>query len=103
MAFNPFTIIKSLLIKEENVLNPKQIEIVPGGTANTKTTLVGSQTTDKTLTLPNATDTLTANAATQSLTNKTIDADLNTITNIENADENIFSNINTAIAKYAQN
>jgi len=41
MAFNPFTIIKSLLIKEENVLNPKQIEIVPGGTANTKTTLVG--------------------------------------------------------------
>jgi hypothetical protein len=96
MAFNPFTIIKSLLIKEENTLTPKQIEIVPGGTANTKTTLVGSQTTDKTLTLPNATDTLTANAATQSLTNKTIDADLNTITNIENADIKVGAAIDAA-------
>jgi hypothetical protein len=96
MDFNPFTIIKSLLIKEENTLTPKQIEIVPGGTANTKTTLVGSQTTDKTLTLPNATDTLTANAATQSLTNKTIDADLNTITNIENADIKVGAAIDAA-------
>lgn len=87
MAFNPFTIIKSLLIKEEGTLTPKQIEVVPGGTAGTKTTLVGGQTLDQTLTLPDATDTLLAQDAAQPVNNKTIDADLNTITNLE--DENI--------------
>ena len=58
MAFNPFKVLKSLLINEENTLTPKQIEITPGGTSGTKTSIVSSQTTDKTLTLPDATDTL---------------------------------------------
>lgn len=96
MSFNPFTIIKSLLIKEENTLSPKQIEIVPGGTASTKTTLVGSQTTDKTLTLPDATDTLVGKATTDVFTNKSIDADTNTITNIENADIKVGAAIDAA-------
>ena len=52
MAFSPTTILKSLLIKEENTLSPAQIEIVPGGASGTKTTLVGSQTSDSTVTLP---------------------------------------------------
>lgn len=86
MAFKPFKILKGLLIKEENTNTPKQIEITPGGTSNTKTTILSSQTTDKTLTLPDATDTLVGKATTDVLTNKSIDADTNTITNIENAD-----------------
>lgn len=86
MAFKPFKILKGLLIKEENTNSPKQIEITPGGTSNTKTTILSSQTTDKTLTLPDATDTLVGKATTDVLTNKSIDADTNTITNIENAD-----------------
>jgi len=43
-------------------------------------------TANRTYTLPDATGTFTFIAATQTLTNKTIDADQNTITNIENAD-----------------
>jgi len=42
--------------------------------------------TTRTLTIPDASTTLVGTDATQTLTNKTIDADNNTITNIENAD-----------------
>jgi len=42
--------------------------------------------TTRTLTIPDAHTTLVGHDATQTLTNKTIDADSNTITNIENAD-----------------
>jgi hypothetical protein len=85
MAFNPFTVIKSLLIKQEGTSTPTQVEIIPGGTASTKTTIQASQTTNKTLTLPDATDTLIGKATTDVLTNKSIDADGtgNVITNID--------------------
>jgi hypothetical protein len=72
MAFNPFKILKSLLVSEEGTLTPKQVEIVPGGTASTKTTITSSQTTNKTITLPDATDTLVGKATTDSLTNKSL-------------------------------
>jgi hypothetical protein len=42
----------------------------------------GDPTADRTITLPDATDTLVGKATTDTLTNKTIDADNNTITNI---------------------
>lgn len=58
MSFSLLKILKGLLISEENTLTPKEIEIVPGGTANTKTTVVSSQTTNITVTLPNSSDTL---------------------------------------------
>lgn len=88
MAFKPTKFIKGLLIKEENTNTPKQIEITPGGSANTKTDIVSSQTANRTLTLPDATDTLMGKATTDVMTNKTFDADGtgNSITNIENAD-----------------
>lgn len=88
MAFNPFTVIKSLLIRKEGVTNPAEVEIVPNGSSSTKTTISAIQTANQTLTLPNATDTLVGKATTDVLTNKSIDADGagNVITNIENAD-----------------
>jgi len=86
MAFSIFKVLKSLLIQEENTLTPKEIEIIPGGTSGTKTTIESSQTSNQALTLPDATDTLIGKATTDILTNKSIDADNNTITNIEDAD-----------------
>jgi hypothetical protein len=43
-----------------------------GGTTNTRTMLSSTQTVDRTLSLPDATDTLVGLAATQTLTNKTL-------------------------------
>ena len=43
-----------------------------GGTTNTRTMLSSTQTVDRTLSLPDATDTLVGVAATQTLTNKTL-------------------------------
>lgn len=84
MAFGLFKVLKGLLIREENSLTPKEIEITPGGTSGTKTTIVSSQTVNRTITLPDATTSLTSTDSAQTLTNKTINADNNTITNIDN-------------------
>jgi hypothetical protein len=52
-----------------------------------KATLIGpAATADVTITLPAAADTLVGKATTDTLTNKSIDSDNNTITNIVNAD-----------------
>lgn len=73
-------------MRQENTNTPAQMDITVAGTAGTKTTVVSSQTSNVTITLPNATTTLSGTSDPAVLTNKTIDADLNTITNIENAD-----------------
>jgi len=65
----------------------KKLDINLGGaTTATTTTLTVSQTVDRTLTLPNATDTLVGKATSDVLTNKTIDAEGtgNSITNLIN-------------------
>jgi len=66
----------------------KVIKFDAAGTTGTSTTITSSQTTNKVLTLPDATDTLVGKATTDTFTNKTFDADGtgNSITNIENAD-----------------
>lgn len=51
-----------------------------GASTGTTTTLVANQTTNRGLTLPDANDTLTGRATTDTLSNKTIDSGSNTIT-----------------------
>lgn len=60
--------------------NSKQIKFDAAGTTSTSTTVQSSQTVNRVLTLPDTTDTLTANAAAQTLTNKTVVVASNTIT-----------------------
>ena len=54
--------------------------------SNETTLVVTDPTADRTITLPNATGTLVLQDTTDTLTNKSIDSDNNTITNIVNAD-----------------
>lgn len=60
-------------------------ELVGATTAKTMT-ITSSQTDDRTLTLPNATDTLVGKATTDTLTNKSVDCDNNTLTNVGGAE-----------------
>ena len=64
----------------------KKILFDAGGTTATTTTITGAQTANRVVSLPNATTTLVGTTDTATLTNKTIDSDLNVITNIVNAD-----------------
>jgi hypothetical protein len=59
-----------------------KIKFDAAGTTGTSTTLLSSQTADRTLTLPNATDTIVARETSDTLKNKTISGSDNTITNI---------------------
>lgn len=65
-----------------------QVEVTSSATTATKTTVQASQTANRTIILPDASDTLVGKATTDTFTNKTFDADGtgNSITNIENAD-----------------
>lgn len=62
MSIKLVEIIKGLLIKQEGVLNPAKVEILPGGTAGTKTTIQTAQTSDAVITLPAVTSTLASTA-----------------------------------------
>lgn len=68
----------------------KAVEITPisASTTNTKTSINVQQTANRTLSTPldGLTGELVTTNSTQSLSNKTIDADVNPITNIDNAD-----------------
>ena len=79
---NTPTVGTSLTLLEDAVM------VFEGATNDSfETTLtVVDPTADRTVSLPNATDTLVGKATTDTLTNKSIDSDNNTITNIVNAD-----------------
>lgn len=72
---------------QDNADSTKQVLMSVGGaTTATSSTLTFAQTVDRVITFPDADISVVGEASTQSLTNKTIDADLNTISNIEDAD-----------------
>ena len=81
-VINTPTVGTSLTLLEDAVM------IFEGATNDSfETTLTTvDPTADRTVSLPNATDTLVGKATTDTLTNKSIDSDNNTITNIVNAD-----------------
>lgn len=96
MATNLFTVLKGLIVKQDSTLTPTQITLSPGGTAGTITNLVGTQTSTVTLQFPDGGVQLVSLSAIQVLSNKTIDADLNTITNIDNSDIKALAGIDAA-------
>lgn len=64
MSFSLSKFIKGLRISKENVVNPSNIDILPGGTAGTTTTMQAAQTANRTLTLPDETGTVLSTAST---------------------------------------
>ena len=66
------TLIDNSTAIADNSDNSIQIKFDAAGTTSTSTTLLGSQTTNRVLTLPDATDTLIGKATTDNLTNKTL-------------------------------
>lgn len=79
----------------DNGDNTKEVDFeLSGATTSTKTTIAASQTAARTLTLPDATDTLVGKATTDTLTNKTIDSANNTLT--IDASEATVSNLDVA-------
>ena len=87
----------NFLIQDDGDVSKEWDTQLSGATTSTKTTLAFSQTLNRTITYPDATDTLVGKATTDVFTNKTFDANGvgNSITNIENADlaSGVFSNI----------
>jgi hypothetical protein len=77
------------------------IEFNAGGSTGTKTTLTAAQTLDRTLTLPNASDTLVGRDTSDTLTNKTMSGASNTFSNIPNSATTATSS-NTASAIVAR-
>lgn len=63
----------------------KQIKFDAAGTTSTSTTITSSQTANRVLTLPDATDTLVGETKSATLTNKTIAAGSNTISGLTNS------------------
>lgn len=60
----------------------KEIQFASNGTTSTKTTITAAQTVNRTITLPDATTTLVGTDVSQILTNKTISASSNTISDL---------------------
>lgn len=74
------TFLDNLFAIQDESDTTKQVKFSVGGaTTGFSMTLISSQTADRSLTLPDATDTLVARATTDTLTNKTITAENNTI------------------------
>ena len=79
--------IKGILARNENdQTKGLSIEVDDTATTSTQTTLKSKQTADRTLDLPDAGGELVEKDHTQTLTNKSIDADTNTITNLRDAE-----------------
>lgn len=75
-----WSVIKGLLVQEESDRTKElSIEVDATATTATRTTLKSAQSADRTVNLPDADDTLVGRDTTDTLTNKTIDGDDNTV------------------------
>ena len=101
MADTENTKIRKGIDLQDNADQTKEltIQVDSSATTGTKTTIQSTQTANRTLSLPDATDTLMGRDTTDTVTNKSIDADFNALTNI--ADTNIASSANIALDKLA--
>ena len=73
---------------EDATDNTKVLDVsLSGATTGTTTDLTFSQTANRTITFPDASTTLVGTATTDTLTNKTIDGDNNTISNLDIGNE----------------
>lgn len=87
MAISLLKFLKGLVVQNESDRSKElEVSVSSSATTGTRTVLQSAQTANRTLTLPDDSANLVGDDSTQTLTNKTIDADSNTITNIENAD-----------------
>lgn len=74
MAIGIVKFIKGLLIQSEtDGTKQLQVEVSSSATTGTKTTIQAAQTANRTVVLPDASDTLVAKATTDTLSNKTLD------------------------------
>lgn len=97
MPHSLWTQIKGLLVRDEtDKTKALSLEIDSAATTNTQTTLKSAQTANRTIVLPDASDTLVGKATTDILTNKTIDADGtgNVISNIDDGNIKVAAAIN---------
>jgi hypothetical protein len=83
MALNPFKFIKGIFVQNE-VDRTKEVglEVSNSASSGTSTTVVAKQTLSRTLDLPNTSGELVEKDFAQTLTNKTIDGDNNTLQDI---------------------
>lgn len=89
----------STAVVDPSIVSKKLTFDVSGASSSTSVIIKSSQTANRTVTLPDATDTLTGRATADTLTNKTIDATNNTISHI--ADANISPSANISRGKIA--
>lgn len=74
MAIGLWGVIKGLLVKEETDRTKElSIEVSSSATTGTRTTIEAAQTANRTVSIPDATDTLVGRATTDTLSNKTLD------------------------------
>lgn len=93
-----WSFIKGIAVQNETDRTKQlTLEVDATATTGTITALKSKQTANRDLTFPDVSGEIVEKAAAQVLTNKSIDADTNTITNIENAD--IKSGANIALNK----
>lgn len=99
MAFSFFGILKGLIVENE-VDRTKQVILQSSSASitNTSTTITTAQTANRIITLPDASDTLTSNNSTQTLSHKTLDN--TTIETIK--DSNLTIQNSSDITKQAQ-
>lgn len=97
MGITFFGIFKALRIQDPTDRTKQlNLEISPSATTNTSTTLVASQTANRTISLPDASDTLITASSTDTFTNKTFDADGtgNVLLNVDDTNIKALAGIN---------